>query len=425
MMDDKTNARLVEALRRRKVARFPAVEVEGRMPRPMVDTPPVITQPGYGLERSAEGLPPLVREIRTVRPGEDDLGRPVAPPVAAPVVAPPPVEDDSELEAVREADRQSRFAAGMELAGRQLVGGITRTPVPQGLGANPSEVPLAMARAKSKREQAAELLRAQRQGRMDESTLALQASQTERNLREPGDVPMTPAQAANIELRTKDQELRHAADERKRIEAERKAAAAAAAIRAKAAEKAKTEGIAAESAKIPFKRGRFVPLPGTKPNPTVATQSITDVKLYSAADSAIESLNGALAAWAKSPSAATKDDVTAKVRGASVALNAAYKQGAMQGDEAAAMKAALGADLASVAGIEAVLSNLMGNDAKTSADTITRRAKAVQQQLDGMARASMKAANYAYEADPEPTKMVKGVPHEKRADGLWYPVGGK
>lgn len=329
--------------------------------------------------------------------------------------------DDAEIEEAREADRQSRFNAGMELAGRQLVAGITRTPVPQGLGVNPSEVPLAMARAKSKREQAAEALRAQRQSTMDASTLDLQRSQAEKNRREPGDVPMTPAQAANIELRKTDQELRTEENRRKAEEAERKRVAAVAAARAKAAEKSKAEGIAAESAKIPFRNGRFVPRPGTKADDTTARQSMTDVKLYSSADAAIDDLNAALSAWAKTPNAATKDQVTATVRGASVALNAAYKQGAMQGDEAAAMRNALGADLASVAGVEAVLMGLMGDDSQKSAETIGRRAAAVKKQLGNMAMRSMKSANYDYEEDKPTGSPGPGYVRGK-VDGKpgWY-----
>jgi len=83
-------------------------------------------------------------------------------------LAPVDNRDQEELNAAQEADRASRFTAGMELAGRQLVGGITRTPVSQGIGAAPSQVPGAMAAAKSRSERAAEALRLKRQGALDE-----------------------------------------------------------------------------------------------------------------------------------------------------------------------------------------------------------------------------------------------------------------
>ena len=412
-MSDKLAA-VADALRRRKVARFPAVEVEGQMPkRVAVDVPPEFQAQEAELAKVQNLGQPEAQQRPSSIPAQVSQAMMGA---TRAEVRPPPVreDDESDIEAARAADRESRFNAGMELAGRQLVGALTRTQVPQGLGANPSEVPLAMARAKSKREQAAEALRAQRQATMDASTLDLQKSQAEKNRREPGDVPMTPYQASVDADRDADREVRKAIEARKAEEAERKRVAAVAAARAKAADKAKKQGIADESAKIPFKSGMFVPRAGTRPDDTTARQSVNDVKLYSAADAAIDDLNTALGAWAKSPSAATKDNVTATVRGASVALNAAYKQGAMQGDEAAAMKAALGADLASVAGIEAVFSSLMGDDSRKSAETITRRAAAVKKQLENMAKRSMKSANYEF---VDGAKKPKGKVFRDRKTG--------
>ena len=92
---------------------------------------------------------------------------------------PQDTRDADEIDAAREADRASRLTAGLELAGRQLVGGITRTPVGQGIGAAPSEVPTAMARAKSRQERAAEAIRLKRQGVMDQATLDENKSQAE------------------------------------------------------------------------------------------------------------------------------------------------------------------------------------------------------------------------------------------------------
>ena len=231
-------AQVAEALRRRKTARFPAVTVEGQMPkRVAIDVPPEFQAQEAELKKVQNlGQP----EAEQPRPGSVPAQVSQAMLGAAPVAAKPlpQVDDEADIEAAREADRESRFAAGMELAGRQLVGGITRTPVPQGLGANPSEVPLAMARAKSKREQAAEALMRQRQGRLDASALDLQASQAERNRRDPGDAPMTPYQQAMVEDRDLDREARLAEQARKADAMKSKAERAAAALKAKAAEKA-------------------------------------------------------------------------------------------------------------------------------------------------------------------------------------------
>ncbi len=130
--------------------------------------------------------------------------------------------DDDELAAAQEADRRSRLGAGMELAGRQFVGAVTRTPLGQGIGAAPSRVPGAMAAAKSRAERAAEVLRQrrqgeqdERQGRMDASALDLQASAAEKNRRDPpkGGVDYTASREAALKL----QEARFAEEKRKAL----------------------------------------------------------------------------------------------------------------------------------------------------------------------------------------------------------------
>lgn len=224
-------AKAAAALKARRVARFPPLEVEGRMPQP-VRVVPIDVPPEFREQELAKTAP--------VEPLPHEAIKQEAPETAAPALGQRvvPYDDSSDLEAAREADRESRFAAGMELAGRQLVGGITRTPVPQGLGANPAEVPQAMARAKSKREQAAAVLAARRQSTMDASTLDLQKSQAEKNRREPGDVPMTPYQSEMVKDRDLDREARLAEQSRKSEALKSKTASAAARLKAKDAEKA-------------------------------------------------------------------------------------------------------------------------------------------------------------------------------------------
>ena len=67
--------------------------------------------------------------------------------------------DSSEMASAQEADRRSGLSSGLELASRQLVGGITQTPVGQSLPRAPSQVPMAQAAAKSRATLAAEALR--------------------------------------------------------------------------------------------------------------------------------------------------------------------------------------------------------------------------------------------------------------------------
>jgi len=93
--------------------------------------------------------------------------------------------DDTDVTEAREADRKARLTAGMALAGRQLVGAITRTPVAEGLGPAPAQLPDAQARARDRRRALVDALQRARQGRLDESTIALQRSEAAKNSRQP------------------------------------------------------------------------------------------------------------------------------------------------------------------------------------------------------------------------------------------------
>lgn len=111
--------------------------------------------------------------------------------------------DGSEMSNAREADRKSHLTAGMELAARQLVGGITRTDVPQGIGAAASQVPAAQEAAKARRQALVEALNRTRQNRLDDSAIDLHSSEAEKNRRLPPEKSMP-----NEDLRKEDQRIR-------------------------------------------------------------------------------------------------------------------------------------------------------------------------------------------------------------------------
>jgi len=90
-------------------------------------------------------------------------------------------QDDDEMAAALEADRQARNSDRFALAGRQAIAGLTQTPLGQGMPARPSMVPQAQAAAKSRAERAAEVIRAQRQAAGDERQGRLDARQVERD----------------------------------------------------------------------------------------------------------------------------------------------------------------------------------------------------------------------------------------------------
>ncbi len=184
--------------------------------------------------------PELEEAAAQLRPGSipAQVGQAVmgAQPMRPPAQAPATVDnrDEDELHAAQEADRKSHLTAGLELAGRQMVGGITRTPVGQGMGAAPSQVPGAISAAKSRREQAAEVLRLKRQGeqdgrqaRLDDSTLDLQASAAEKNRRSPepkGGIDYSEIKEKEFGLRTEQlAETIRANKERERLKTEEQA----------------------------------------------------------------------------------------------------------------------------------------------------------------------------------------------------------
>lgn len=157
------------------------MDIAGQMPRTVEVPVPPEFQAQEAAQKQVQNLGAPDVSPKQIQEAEQALAEHEAAqapqPVAPPPLPPPP--DDSELEAAQEADRKSHLTAGLELAGRQLVGGITRTEVGQGIGAAPSRVPVAMERAKSRREQAAAVLARQRQERMDQATLDENKSQAE------------------------------------------------------------------------------------------------------------------------------------------------------------------------------------------------------------------------------------------------------
>lgn len=419
-MSDKLAA-VADALRRRKVARFPAVEVEGQMPkRVAVDVPPEFQAQEAELAKVQNLGQPEAQQRPSSIPAQVSQAMMGATQAE---VRPPPVreDDESDIEAARAADRESRFNAGMELAGRQLVGALTRTQVPQGLGANPSEVPLAMARAKSKREQAAEALRAQRQATMDASTLDLQKSQAERNRRDPADAPMTPYQASVDADRDADREVRKAIEARKAEEAERKRVAAVAAVKAKNADKAKKEGIAAETRKIPAFGGMFSPLAGTEPNDTVTNRARANAGFYNAAVSGMDGLAKAVSAYAAHPSPATKREVDAQVSGVAAAVTAAHGGGAMADSEFERQKAALGADTMSAAGLQAVIETALGSP--DGAAALLSKLKSSRASLVEMAKARLASDGFPEFKGPDAAPQSPGPGYVRGKFGNasgWY-----
>ncbi len=347
---------------------------------------------------------------------------------AAPMpVTPSPDED---MWNAQEADRKSHLTAGLELAARQLVGGITRTDVPQGIGAAPSQVPA----VQDRRKQALEVLQRQRQGRLDDSTLDLRRSEIDKNkadaaksLREPVVKPVDPAVQPYRDAQTEHIKAETDALNRKPQELADKAARLRAAVEAKRKAAAAAEGMAAEGAKIPFAGGMFQPRAGVHVDRGIAKEASDKAALYSSAVAGIDDFMSALGEYAKHPGTETRDAVVAKANGVGGALNTAQGQGAMSEGEKREMSSALGVNVLSPAGIEAFAQSLLGDDKGAAAETITRRARAVRASMVQMAQGNLKSRNYdfvpgkAVEATPDAVKVIAGKRYVKR-NGEWHEV---
>jgi len=389
-------------------ARLPTVEdVEALAQKmdpaaPLPAVKPAAGGPTYapGAESALPEMMGLARGDRPVEPTrysgglEVDRG-PVAPPVRTKA---------DELAEAEQADADARFRSGMGLAARQLVGGLTRTPVSQGLGAPPSRVPEARRTAEERRKAIEEAVRQKRQGALDKSRLALESAQTQRALREPEAKPvrdpenLTAYQRELVSARERDQKLRETEIARKTDAATaRKEAGASAAASLK-------------QQSIPFAGGSFRLKPGARYDKQLHTEAVRNSGLWNKAVRGMDDLEASIAAFAANPSPANKDAVTAKVNGVGGALNTAQGQGAMSIDEKRAMAEALGTDLGTTAGAQAFMETLFG-DPKAAGVTMTRRARAARQSAVEMAKGMLESSNY----DWQPPSAPAGNQPEKAA----------
>ncbi len=366
-----------------------------------VDVPPEYSAPKDDGQIHDPELEAAAAELKSVPPGSvpGQVGKTL-------MGATPPQPQDDGLYGAQEADRKSHLTAGMELAGRQLVGALTRTAVPQGIGAAPSQVPAAMDAAKTRRAAVADALNRKRQGEQDEqsaklagSTMALHESEIEKNRRTPAAKPEDPlaaplkvAQTEHLKAETEDLKAKPGR------EASR-AARLAAAVKAKQEAAAKAEGVAVESSKIPAFGGMFVPRAGTKPDKELAKQASLHAGLYNAAVSGMDDLGGAVRAYVAHPSPDTKRDIDAKVSGVAAAVTAAHGGGAMATDEFDRQKNALGADPTSIAAMQALISEALGSP--DGAKSLISKLNSSRSSMIQMARGKLASANYEFQGGEE------------------------
>jgi hypothetical protein len=171
---------LVDAIRKQKgmqpkpnaPLRLPEMEVAGRMPsRDPLDLAAIPAEPELnpGLPEDAiasVGNADPTDDAQDLNPHETKLAS--VPEQAAPVAPMVDTRDADELAAAQAHDRQSRNASRIEQAAKHFVSGVTQTPMAGMSQQAPSQVPQAMAAAKTRRELLERELMRKRQGGLDQ-----------------------------------------------------------------------------------------------------------------------------------------------------------------------------------------------------------------------------------------------------------------
>lgn len=148
-----------------------------------------------------------------------------------------------------------------------------------------------------------------------------------------------------------------------------------------------------ENNSIPFMGGTLRPRAGTTPTKEDRKKVQEISSLFGGTFEGMDSLEGALREYATHPSAETKRTVESQVQGVATVLNSAYGQGAMAENEAKNIKEALGADLISPTGVQALVQSIFGDDGE-AAHTLLTRLKAARQVTERVARGKLRAYNY-------------------------------
>lgn len=306
------------------------------------------------------------------------------PPVRQPLTPRPPgviverlpqvPEADTELTAARSGDVNSFNDRATETALRQIVGGITRTKVPDSvtqLGTGEKD-----------------LLGRRRQARLT----ALQEMELGRNAG--NDTYRREKDAKDEAYRTtkdaSDAKYRQTeADENQVIRREGIGASKAAAdamrmlaganfgLRKEESDVKKTERDDKKAASaVPVLGGTLTLTPGLSDTERGKAREVGG--LWNSADEAVANFQTTLEEFARAPSSESKGRVTAALRTASSAFNSAIGGGAMSADEARAMSEAMGADILSPSGLQALAQSVLGDDGKAAA-TISNRVRAARQ----------------------------------------------
>jgi hypothetical protein len=276
--------------------------------------------------------------------------------------------DDMEVAAARLADRKARSGMAFERGTRELIAGLTRTPV-QPISVIPTDAEAKLTAKRTAQQQREDML----SGRAQQAQLAGKKFDFD---------TQEAARRAGVTQTNRAEDL--AERERDNARAERSQDLVArnnellAGIRGqdaqnKAEDRSAKEGVGSD---VPLLGGTLSLTKGLSDADRSKARDVAG--LWNAADEAVANFQARLEEFAAKPSVETKGQVTAALRTASSAFNSAIGGGAMSGDEARAMSEAMGADVLSPSGVAAFVQMLSG-DQKGAAQAISGRVRAARQ----------------------------------------------
>lgn len=308
----------------------------------------------------------------------------VEPEVAAPPTSRVPItpkvvdltqqpQDDMEMAYARAADREARRKQAVEAAGRQLVAGLTKTEVQPTLSAAGTSVAELLAKRKAN----TEAQRYNEQQRLNGMRFNFEQKEAARKA------------ALDEQRRGEDMKYRQDQAQWQREEAARDNDRAERGIHAQQELARATFGLRKQEAdikqsdrndkqaagNISLFDGQLQVTPGLGDAERSKAREIAG--LWNASDAATRDFQSALEEMTRHPSVETRGAVLAKLRTASAAFNSAIGGGAMSEGEARAMSQALGADVLTPAGVEAIAQKLAGDDME-AVRSITGRVRAAQ-----------------------------------------------
>jgi len=319
------------------------------------------------------------------------------------------------LSQARASDRESMLANMFQRAGRQLIGGLTRTPEADTIAAPVDAEKRYLSAQQMRREAALKALKDARDGRVADADVELKLAEADKARR----LPMAP-----VAKPPKDDSLGQ-----DRLALDREKWEWAKAHPHVAAPKPPPPGSNPESLSVPFDSGSFEPRAGTSLDKESLRKLRNDLSLHSQTLSGLDDYSKTLNDFAAHPSAETRAAAMAKIGAVAGALNAANHQGAMSKDEYAQRVADLGAPGATMETLEGMLQKAMGND-PGAVQTMLRRVNAVRASMKAGATGLAKPYNYEFRdrapAAPQASAVVKtlkdGTTWRQLGPGKWERV---